>query len=399
MKLSHVIAIVLSLLAVRVSGAEPATLRVLLYPIVPDARDLFFRLEAEFEGKNPGVDLQLVEINDYYRRGLLDADADVYEIDTVLLADMVASGKIDPLTLPSLKFLSNAREAVTLNGKTWGVPHWVCGNYLFYDANDAALRNVASFAELAEVLSAGEFAADFKGTSTLGEWYVTMVAAENGDRRELLAHLAKDEENPGVATRLRALLKDCPPAFCRSEDLHNRAGFYARAFIRREIRAYIGYSESIHYALQELRNDCTSASRCRDEKAIAVQPLPLVAPQGKRVGWTDALAVRAGLSKARRQLAEEFIHFAVSPDTYRMLLRSEWPDAPFYLLPAVEVEGLEEIGPLYPAFLSQFGDRLILSGPGLNDAARARGRRINCALPPDRDDDKWFADCAATTKR
>src|SRR5262249_34893819 len=68
--------------------AEAVTLRVALYPYVPRAQALFAELAREFQRRNDGVVLQPVEIDphkDYYDDGLLALDADVFEIDTILL--------------------------------------------------------------------------------------------------------------------------------------------------------------------------------------------------------------------------------------------------------------------------------------------------------------------------
>ena len=75
----------------------PVTLRVALYPYVPDRHALFYELESGFEKQNPGVNLELIDTPEftekYYKGGLEHADADVYEFDTILLSDLVAAKK------------------------------------------------------------------------------------------------------------------------------------------------------------------------------------------------------------------------------------------------------------------------------------------------------------------
>src|SRR6266571_3907330 len=108
-----------------------STLRVALYPYVPAPRDLFAELEATFERAHPGVNLELVETcldsegkpaslsALYYDGGLLTADADVYEVDAVLLGAMRQKGKIEPTALPNYNFHPMGVAAVSANGKTW----------------------------------------------------------------------------------------------------------------------------------------------------------------------------------------------------------------------------------------------------------------------------------------
>ena len=81
-------------------AAEAVTLRVALYPYVPGADALFAQLAREFQRQTRRRDPELVEVDpqkDYYDGGLLALDADVFEIDTILLSEMIAAGKIAPL--------------------------------------------------------------------------------------------------------------------------------------------------------------------------------------------------------------------------------------------------------------------------------------------------------------
>jgi hypothetical protein len=89
---------------------EPVILRVALYPFVPDRVALFEKLESRFECDHPGVNVVLVSspnaTDDYYaddksaHKGFQYVSADVYEIDTILLAEFIALGKIAPISLP-----------------------------------------------------------------------------------------------------------------------------------------------------------------------------------------------------------------------------------------------------------------------------------------------------------
>src|SRR5262249_40167393 len=139
-----------------------------------------------FEAAHPGVNLELVEykpdMKEYYDGGLQEAEADIYEIDTVLLPEMIRAGKIAPLTLPSGDFLPEARQAVQFNGSTWAVPHWVCGNFVFYRVGDTTIENAKTWDELVAAFGKNtSWFVDLKGKSTLGEWYLTAIAGLNGD--------------------------------------------------------------------------------------------------------------------------------------------------------------------------------------------------------------------------
>jgi thiamine pyridinylase len=171
---------------------EPITLRVALYPFVPDRLELFEKIEAIFECENPGVNVVLISSpnagDNYYdddnekKKGIQFVNADVYEIDTVLLSDFVALGKIVPIELPFDDFAPETLRAVTRNSMVYGVPHWLCGNFLFYRKSDAKIRDATTWKDVISTLATRNQAllVDFKGRSTLGEWYFTTLSSAVG---------------------------------------------------------------------------------------------------------------------------------------------------------------------------------------------------------------------------
>src|SRR5437667_6481994 len=138
------------------SAMAPVTLRVALYPYVPDRKAVFHELEREFERRHPSVNIELVDDDDftgnYYDGGLERADADVYEVDTILLADLIQLKKIAPINLPDHYFLPEALAAVTRAEQVYAVPHWVCGNFLFYQRDNAAIGSATTWEELLAAL-------------------------------------------------------------------------------------------------------------------------------------------------------------------------------------------------------------------------------------------------------
>ena len=387
-----------------VAQPEPVTLRVALYPFVPQAQALFQSLEAPFERAHPGVNVELVDeftdrggqvhalADDYYRGGLEQTDADIYEIDTVLLADMAP--RLQPAPPDRIALRPDFGAAVTVDGRTLGVPHWICGNFLFYRRDDAAIRDAQRWSDLGAALQGGGILSDLKGTSTLGEWYLTALASRDGTPQHVLDRLADPSLDGSAVKSLQDLLGLCPAGYCRSDAFHQRTGFYARLFARGRSRGYIGYSESLHYALGELRESCAPGDGCLREDDIAVRALPLDAPGGRRVGWLDALALDARLSGRKKDLAADFVAWATSWEAYKIVLTPTAPDPPRYLLPArLGPHGELPEAPLYPAFEAAFQDRLFLTADRLNATLRGKATALNCALPAERDDTGWAAAC------
>lgn len=392
---------VFSVCASEVSADEAVTLRVALYPYVPDRIGLFHKIETVFEREHPGVNLELVEDSEllwyYYSGGLQKVEADIYEIDTILLSEMVGAEKIAPMELPYPDFAAEAIEAVTRNGKKYGVPHWLCGNFLFYRKGDSEIENARTWTELQSVfrISGAAMLVDLKGSSTLGEWYLTVLAGLRGLDAAEKAVMQSSAVDPEVVSRLSGILMNCPSGFCRSEDLHERTGYYARAFISGKARAYIGYSESLSYALQYAMDNCLSTSGCLTQNEINVRKLPGFTNNNhlSGIGWVDALAIDSRLSGRKRNLAKKLIEYIVSDRAYRSILTSEWGKAPRYLIPARRI--LIEDVPLYHQLYQAHEGRKTGTTLGLNSQLRKLGKQLDCALPIDRTDIKTREECAS----
>jgi thiamine pyridinylase len=381
-------------------GAEWLTLRVALYPAVPQRRALFTQLEQQFERMYPGVNIELVETyedggqtkslaDNYYSGGLAKAKADIYEIDTILLTDLVDSSKIQPIELPFNNFATTAVDAVTRNGQIYAVPHWMCGNFLFYDKSDADVVTVVEQATNWSTVVSGlkahnkKLFVDLFGRSTLGEWYLTAYSDIVGLAQAQIDVEATSQPDPRVVNALSELISACSNGFCRNGDLHSRAGYYARAFVRKEAQVFVGYSETIHYGLQDAIANCLG--RCLTKDTIGIRSLPAFFEprKGNGVGWVDGLGIDTSVHGLKRALAEEFIRFIVSDSGYRFVLEPEGDgsgNAPRYLLPAREKLNIAN-APLYPTFLAAHQGRGTGIRPGLNDALRLMAPNLNSALP------------------
>jgi thiamine pyridinylase len=379
-------------------GAEAVTLRVALYPYVPERHSVFTLLSQEFQRQNPGLILQLVEVpadQDYYNGGLAALDADVYEIDSILLSDVL--GKVAPLQLSMQGFEPTAIEAVTRNGLTYAVPHWMCGNFLFYRKDNVAVRDAVTWADLTgELAKQGRpLLIDLFGRLTLGEWYITMLADRLGTAPAQAAILSSDVPDPAVVADLASILSACPAGSCRSKNLHDRTGYYARAFVRGEGGAYIGYSESLYSALKEIIDNCRTGSPCLSPGEIAVRRLPKLsaASTGEGVGWVDGLAISNTLSDGKREAALKFVEFATSEQAYKLLLQPEWMDAPRYLLPARTGLSLGSDAPLYSDLFAAHQGRKTGTAPRLNAKLQNLSKKLTCGLPIDRTDTSTMANC------
>lgn len=300
------------------------------------------------------------------------------------------------MKLPNSAYTKEALQAVTRDGKTYAVPHWLCGNFLFYKKGGRQIKNVKTWRELNTILKQRNesIVMDFKGKSTLGEWYLTALSARYGLHKAQIRVLNSDALDQEAVSDLSLMLQACLPGYCRSDDLHDRTGYYSRAFIAGESGAYVGYSESIHYGIQYAIDNCTSTSGCITEDDIAVRKLPALARQDNNdgIGWVDALAIDARLSGARKALALKFIEFIASSDTYKVILQPGRGQAPRYLIPANSNMKIEKTS-LYLSFYKAHAGRSTGTLPGLNIRLRALGKKLDCKLPISRTDTQTLKAC------
>lgn len=380
------------------SGAR-RVLVVSLYPYIPDAGSAYFAVEEAFERANPQIDLRIHLLADTYydhrpdRRNILADEADVYEVDSVFLADFIAAGKIAPLGRGFEELAASlvpfARTVATHEGELYGMPHWLCGNFLIYRAGDAPLEAARTLADIENAFrlspAADWLLADFYGSSTLGEMYLDAAMdatrAPDAALRRVTAP-ALDAQLVAAMSRAVSIFR---PGFGRDSDYHDRPGFYARQFARGAGRAFVGYSEQLYFALSESTLSCRKDENCLASDQVRVAEWPLADAGSSPIAWVDTLVIDADAAGQTRADAERFTRFMSDPATYRLLLLPAWPNPPRYLLPAREDmyrdPELLAAAPLYPQFRTRIANARPITARGLNTRLREAGSQLNDALP------------------
>jgi thiamine pyridinylase len=300
-----------------------------------------------------------------------------------------------------------ARDLVRLpDGRVIGVPHWVCGNFLFYRAGDAPMSRVQTLAGLRRVLGTtpvrrGALLLDGAGTSTLGELYIDALMDRYGRSDEAIARAITYPPDGPTIDALEAAIGLNHEGLGASDSYHNAQGFYARQFARRQGRALVGYSERLYFVLQETMQSCRdddgARDRCLKASDIRVTDWPS-ADTSHPIGWTDILAVHNRASDQKRADARTFIAFMMSPDAYDVFLAPAWGEAPRFLLPARDdlYDGLQakfdasveyfpamaRAGTLYREMRALIGDATPIHAPGLNGTLRNAARCIRYEWDP-----------------
>jgi thiamine pyridinylase len=271
---------------------------------------------------------------------------------------------------------------VTQGNEVYGIPHWVCGNFLFSRKDEPRLANVDSISALGAVVSKGGLLIDMRGSSTLGELYLSAGAGTYGSFAAAQGHLEASKLEDKVLDPLKRLLSWCPGGYCRVADYHDRLGFYARQFSRRRAIAYVGYSESLYYLGLEARQSCPIEEKCLSEsdKDVQVSAMPF-SERVHSIGWTDVLALDTSCTEQCEADARTFITFYTSDQTTKALLVPPWGQAPRYLLPArtrlYTDQELTQAAPLYPRLLELISKAEIVTARSLNSTLRAIGEQLD----------------------
>jgi thiamine pyridinylase len=387
-------------------------LRVALYPYVPQKADMYWKLEREFEDSHPDIDLRYIDLGaDYYGGQLVDAlkssQADVFEVDTVFLRDLVDEKLIQELPseglTPKDTFLQVASDASTIDGKLYGIPHWVCGNFLFFRKDDperSKFEKLFSLDGMERIIGRPAsqeqgLLVDMQGKSTLGEKYLDAVLDIYRDPNEALKHISSASPDIEAVRSLTRLFSLCPGGLCDSEKHHNSDQFYAKQFAHRKSRVLIGYSERMYYVVDEFingvredeaavgsisfpLNDATKTYDPVGVYDVDAVSAPLADTGSKGLAWVDVLTIRVGLDPQKRKDALELITFFNSEKFTAELLIPAFGSAPRYLLPArnslYNNRGILQAAPLYAKFHEVMKQSVALTAPKLNDKLRAIGK-------------------------
>jgi len=316
-----------------------------LYPIIPNSDNFYRKIEMAYEKLHPEIDLVIDLNSDYYdeQAGVINDDADIYEIDCVLLKDFIKKQKIQPLAEKQFNFnqedLMPASGVVYSEKKLFAVPHWLCGNFLFSNSSDSAMQNIKILNDLEKVIGIdpdikGGLVMDIKGRLTVGELYVDALLDEYKTIDEVLKHCTTSTLDNITIDNLNRLPRMTYGNWGRDADYHEKIGFYQKQFARQNGRAFVGYSESLYYMIDELINSCYKEEGCLPPNNISISELAVSDKGSTPVGWVDAIAINSKVKGQKQTDAIEFINFLTSKEAYHMALIPDYGAAPRYLLPA-----------------------------------------------------------------
>ncbi|WP_437813772.1 extracellular solute-binding protein [Sorangium sp. So ce1078] len=331
----------------------PATsrfqLKASLFPWVPGDTSYVKWIEQEFERSNPTIDLvvrDLAKSHDWKpseyvgdlsyewektSQALTDTTSPdfqhVVEVDTMILGELVKRNAVLPLTIPDPGFLRFTRQAVRVNGTTYGVPHWTCGH--FFMSNLPQIKTASSLDQVLRTLTTSGRAESVDVAGDMdGSWDSVMLyldayvdAHPTASAAEATTHSKLDKDVEANLTKVGRA--------CTHEGKNHCGGNAAEAFAAGRVDTLFGYSEQLHDAVRE----------GADPDNVTIVPATL-GQTNRLLLFTDALVLSPQCSSAECQdAAAKFATFYTDARVYETVLLSRDGDQhakPRYLLPATQ---------------------------------------------------------------
>jgi thiamine pyridinylase len=374
-------------------------LHVALYPYIPDAasdgyRGLLARIESEFETQHPDVDVRLASLDpnsgafyafDSLRTMLTAAPGaggfHLVEVDAALLGELVDSQLVRPwgAAPASADWHPAATKAVSMHGRVYGIPHWLCSYFVF--ARDAAIVEAPTAERLVVALRnatpgtpglAARFAGDWDLTALYLDAWVDTYGARSMDA-------ALPPADPTVIRSLRAVARECRAGGsnpCLQGGLYGgSAETAALAFADAQVDAFLGFSEHLHVVLRHTGPD----------RAIRLSLAPL--GKGKRpIVFVDALVMRRECDPGCEAAAGAFAAYLNRPETQEWIVMAQDAGAgtvPRYLMPATlsaYERPLLRADPYYPEIYSATREAIPYPNRGMVWRWEAARRLLDSAL-------------------
>lgn len=321
------------------NGNQGRTLNVILYSAIPTDptrgyEPLVRGLTLRYQSKHPDVLLNLVLNPDPFNSAvdLYDFDNlstnllgpngfDVAEIDTVFLTYLVNKNLISPAQITGDEPWPVAKDAATVNGVLYGVPSWLCSDFLFgLDADVSSLATFAQMQKHAASAPAGHRAliGDLDGSWTIPAMYIQAFVQVHPTAT--LAQALKMPPDPAIIHRMAQLGAFCTLATnnpCIDGSYHNaKDGSVEEAFATDHSENGTGFSERSFFI--EFFD--------QTPRSISLVPLPWGdTPHTRRAVYSDDFVTNTATcgSGACRSDSTEFAAFMTSADTKKYIALSE----------------------------------------------------------------------------
>jgi thiamine pyridinylase len=327
---------------------EPARdrreLSVILYNWIPNLEEYFNTMETDFETNNPEIDLVIISLPGYYD-GLDKTEADVYEVDESGLRMLLYADRLQPLAVNEVPdpddFFPICKDVAHIDGQWWGIPHWTCTNYMFYNKNDKELAGVETFSELENVIGGKNhprgqgLLVDMMGIYRCRELYKdTLMDLYPDDPESVYKYLDENNINQEVLAIENRIIDMMDPGMGRNPQNDKIFDYLQRQFMYGNGRAFVYYSEALGYFQKIIKDaegfgdttlsmdDITVKAFVQSDNGRAAQP-----------GYVDSFCLDKSLKGQKRADAIKYITWVTSREVVVKQI-APTPDFVRYLSPA-----------------------------------------------------------------
>ncbi len=287
------IALLILVLCSSCRSEQVDTLTYAVFPYVPDVEYYQEIIEARWAELEPDIKLVRADWDCYYDGRPKGIDVVMY--DAVMLDKLISEGWIRPIDPDAVQEAEDiypfALDGITARDKLYGIPVFLCGNYLIYDRDS-------------EELASAEHITDLEGESQ-----ILVINSESSFNRpqytyEILAD-ARGEANPSVdssAEEYMSLIDRLADNDHKKDDDTEVAMAYDSGIGR----GYIGYSESLRLLKNRFDKTGIKSISFSDRENI-----PRV--------YVDAAAVTAGVKGKRYEKCLELMNVMAEADVMTAL--------------------------------------------------------------------------------
>jgi thiamine pyridinylase len=360
-----------------------------MYPFIPAADTYYNELEQAYEALHPDIDLVIKLNQNYYDpiKGILKEEADVYELDCFFIKDFIAANKIQYLRSHSLvaQNLMPVANIVYQNNKLFAVPHWLCGNFLFYSIKDAGMRTANRLKSLESAIGnkptdKNQLLIDLNDPLRTAELYLDALLDEHG-KIELIKKYCGIENINKIAFENLKRVAQLTYSNESAEISWDKNGFYEKQFAKKNGRGLLGHSESLYYVLDEIIKAGSGRRNYLSSAEISVKDWNCSDKIPSSMGSVIALALNSKLKGERLRDADIFLIYCGSRDDYRRALKPKPSEAPRYLMPPYKPyyqdTSITNYAPLYKVLYPLALRLSTFTQQGLVPKLRAIGNRIN----------------------
>ncbi|MCX5973990.1 MAG: hypothetical protein NTU59_04835 [Coprothermobacterota bacterium] len=345
-------------------------LSTIVYNWIPNLDEYLTTMEKEFEAAYPEIDLTIMNLPDYYGDpyGVLVNQADVYECDEVMLEAMKAADKLQPLAAGEVPnpddFLQICKDvAVDASGTWWGIPHWTCTDFMFYNKNDTELAAVTTFSQLEQVIGGQDHTpgqgllVNFMGYQTHNRYMDLLMDLYPTDPATYWSYVDKDNVNMQVVDYMKRMIAMEDPGIGRNVLNDKISEYLMRQFLAGNGRAYVYYSEALGYMAELIdyaQNQWFDTTLNMDD--IAIMPfIQADVPVSASTGYVDSMCLDKSLTGQKRADALTFSQWVCSTQANVHQVAPPDGSAVRYLSPArmsvYTDPGLLAVAPLYESML------------------------------------------------